>query len=163
MELAWPTMELAEQTDLLCELVEDPKPQWAQTYMFKGPLTAFGAFGTFIRKSDFHASVMRVHRLRQEVFMIVTLGKGENTNSFARRSTERLKNYPGGDKLEWIRPLNMRYACLLVWLGPARAPQGGREQTRASTGDRSGGPASLSAPSEAIAALRVVPAEAKRR
>ena len=61
-------MELAEPTDLLCELVEDPKPQWAQTYVFKGPPAAFEPFRTFLRKSDFHASVMRVHRLRQEVF-----------------------------------------------------------------------------------------------
>ena len=125
MELTFPTMELAAQTDLVCEIMEDPKPQWAQTYLFKGPLEAFEAFALFIKKSDLHASVMRVHLLEHEVFMIVTLGKGENTKSFARRSTERLKNYPGGDKLEWIRPLTMRYACLFGWAQRVHLKGGG--------------------------------------
>ena len=68
---------------------------------------------------------MRVHRLEHEVFMIVTLGKGENTNSFARRSKEKLKNYPGEDKIEWIRPLTMRYACLFGWAQRVHLKGGG--------------------------------------
>ena len=47
--------------------------------------------------------------------MVMTLPKGENIESFVRRSAEKLKEYPNGKLLDYIRPMTMRLACLFGW------------------------------------------------
>ena len=123
MELAWPTRELSEQTEVLCEAVQKTKPHWAQTYVFKGPFEAFIAFKIFGYKSDARAWILR--KGPQEAYLVMTLPKGENTDSFARRSAEKLKEYPGGGLLEYIRPLTMRLASLFGWARRVALPAGG--------------------------------------
>ena len=51
---------------IACELVQRPKPQWAQTYVFFGKKGAWEPFKLFAWKCDAHAWVLRYYAFEKK-------------------------------------------------------------------------------------------------
>ena len=59
-----------------CELLEDPKPQWQQTYVVLGDHKAEAAFKFFApAQAVSGAGMWATHQTRNETYLVITLGK----------------------------------------------------------------------------------------
>ena len=93
---------------IACELVQRPKPQWAQTYVLFGKKGAWDHFKMFAWKCDAHAWLLRYYAFEEETYLICTFRKGSNTVSSERNFREKVQEYGGDAILEWIQPLTER-------------------------------------------------------
>jgi len=106
-------MELSAAA-MACEVVSNPKPQWAQTYILKGHPKAVEGFREHSCR-EAHRCVMRHHIAEGEVFLVITYADGSNTISKTRQIRERLQKIQDDDLLIWVRPFSERFASLFGW------------------------------------------------
>ena len=99
-----------------CELLEDPKPQWQQTYAVLGDHKAEAAFKAFASAQAVDgAGMWATHSTRNETYLVITLGKAGCEKSNIRQIKEGLYQLPGTGGIEWVRPFTRRLQCLFGW------------------------------------------------
>ena len=92
-----------------CELLEDPKPQWQQTYVVLGDHKAEAAFKAFASAQAVNgAGMWATHQTRNETYLVITLGKGGCAKSKIRAIQEGFYQLPGTGSIEWVRPFTRR-------------------------------------------------------
>ena len=65
-----------------CKLLEDPKPQWQQTYVALGDTEAWAAFRTFaMAQGVIGAGMWAIHQTRNETYLVIAFGKAGCVNS----------------------------------------------------------------------------------
>ena len=99
-----------------CKLLEDPKPQWQQTYVVLGDHKAEAAFKALVSAQAVNgAGMWATHQTRNETYLVITLGKAGCVNSEIRKIKEGLYKLPGGGGIQWVRPFTRRFQCLFGW------------------------------------------------
>ena len=99
-----------------CELLEDPKPQWQQTYVVLGDHKAEAAFVAFASAQAVNgAGMWATHQTRNEMYLVITLEKAGCDTSNIRKMKEGLFKLPGTGGIEWVRPFTRRLQCLFDW------------------------------------------------
>ena len=79
-----------------CKLLEDPKPQWQQTYVVLGDHQAEAAFKAFASAQAVNgAGMWATHQTRNETYLGITLGKAGCEKSKIREIKEGLYMLPG--------------------------------------------------------------------
>ena len=99
-----------------CELIENPKPHWQQTYVVLGDHKAEAAFVAFASAQAVNgAGMWATHQTRTEMYLVITLGKAGCEKSKIREIKEGLYMLPGTGGIEWVRPFTRRLQCLFGW------------------------------------------------
>ena len=99
-----------------CELIEDPKPQWQQTYVVLGDHKAEDAFKKFAFAQVVNgAGMWATHQTRNEMYLVITLEKAGCDTSNIRKIKEGLFKLPGTGGITWVRPFTRRLQCLFGW------------------------------------------------
>ena len=84
-----------------CELLEDPKPQWQQTYVVLGDHKAEASFEAFAFAQVVNgAGMWATHSTRKETYLVITLGKAGCEKSKIREIKEGLYQLPGISSIE---------------------------------------------------------------
>ena len=100
-----------------CQIVKDPKPQWAQTYIIKGCPESAHLLRAFAYKCDVLS--FAITRKNENDYLVITFGKGSNTMATFRHIKENLAKFPGPDgsdfQPEWVRVFTRRFQQLFRW------------------------------------------------
>jgi len=111
-----------DQTSLYFEMITDPKPQWAQTYVIKADVVEKGWLKHLGWRMDAHAWALFIHySMESELeskeigssYIVITMAKGSNTNSTTRHIKELLTKY-GAVNPQWLGPFTERFYSLLA-------------------------------------------------
>ena len=79
-----------------CKLLEDPKPQWQQTYVVLGNHKATATFMAFGSAQEVNgAGMWAIHQTRNETYLVIMLGKAGCEKSNIREIKEGLYMLPG--------------------------------------------------------------------
>ena len=99
-----------------CELLEDPKPQWQQTYVVLGDHKAEASFKAFAFAQVVKgAGMWAIHQTRKDTYLVIRLVKAGCEKSKIREIKQGLYMLPETGGIEWVRPFTRRLQCLFGW------------------------------------------------